>query len=134
MKRIVVVLLISAAFAFICNAASRGYSYGNNNSEELRSRLPKKVYRALTAEMNALQNAMTNLAIAIPAGRLSEISETGRKMKEGYIMNNVLSKEQMAGFKSSHRLTESCVHCHLKYARQRFPDLGILKDDKQQQQ
>jgi hypothetical protein len=119
--------------------------------------------------MNALQNAMTNLAIAIPAGRLSEISETGRKMKEGYIMNNVLSKEQMAGFKSSltqeyiemdgafqkaadtmmraakehdlekvslyfYRLTESCVHCHLKYARQRFPDLGILKDDKQQQQ
>jgi hypothetical protein len=44
---------------------------------------------------------MTNLAIAIPAGRLSEVAETAQKMKEGYIMKEVLSKEQTEEFKRS---------------------------------
>ena len=63
--------------------------------------LPKKIHRVLSAEMNRIQNGMTNLAVAIPAGHWKDIIENSKKMKEGYIMKKKLSKEQMETFNNS---------------------------------
>lgn len=63
--------------------------------------LPKKIHRVLSAEMNRVQNAMTNLAIAVPAGHWEDIIETAGKMKEGYIMETKLSKEEMEEFNNA---------------------------------
>jgi hypothetical protein len=101
MKKITIAFLVfvAAGYTFIIfNPAS---AQGEKINEGSEIKLLRKTHRALTAEMNALQNGMTNLAIAIPAGRLGEIAETAKKMKEGYIMKEVLSKEQMEEFKSS---------------------------------
>jgi hypothetical protein len=91
MKRIIIVLIVFAASGVGVTIPS----YGNNTGEGFKLLLPKKLHRALTGEMNALQNAMSNLSIAIPAGRLQEVAETAEKMKEGYIMKKVLSKKQL---------------------------------------
>jgi hypothetical protein len=71
------------------------------NREEQKIHLPEKMSRVLSAEMNRLQNGMTILAIAIPAGIWSDIAETAGKMKEGYIMKNKLSKKEMDNFHAS---------------------------------
>jgi hypothetical protein len=92
MKRIIIVF---ASFVLIYTITCLRYSYGNDTDGGFETRLPKKLYRALTAEMNALQNGMSNLSIAIPAGRLKETAGIARKMKEGYIMNDVLTSEQI---------------------------------------
>ncbi len=63
--------------------------------------LSKPVRRLLSAEMNRIQNGMTNLAIAIPAGKWGEIAQTSKKINEGYIMKQKLSKEQMKEFNAS---------------------------------
>jgi hypothetical protein len=91
MRNIFIVLIVIAVIGLAGNISS----YGNNAGEGFKLQLPKKLHRALTGEMNALQNAMSNLSIAIPAGRLQEVAETTGKMIEGYIMNKVLSKKQL---------------------------------------
>ena len=57
--------------------------------------LSRKLRRILSAEMNAVQNGITNLSIAVPAGRWNEISETAGKMKETYILKRKLSKSEI---------------------------------------
>lgn len=101
MKKIfaTVLIFVAAGFTFITFDPGDAQEVKSDKVSEIK--LSKKIHRALTAEMNALQNGMTNLVIAIPAGRLSEVAETAMKMKEGYIMKEVLSKEQMEELKRS---------------------------------
>jgi hypothetical protein len=133
---------------------------GPNEKSEIH--LSKPVRRLLSAEMNRIQNGMTNLAIAIPAGKWGEIAQTSEKMSEGYIMKQKLSKEQMKEFNESlpdgykvindefHKtagqlihaakehngrlvnsyflkLNETCIKCHAKYAKKRFPGFKRMK-------
>ncbi len=60
--------------------------------------LSKKTQRILSAEMNAIQNGITNLAVTIPAGQWNSTVETAQKMKNGYIMKNKLSGEELKEF------------------------------------
>jgi hypothetical protein len=101
MKKITIAFLVfvTAGYTFITFNSARAQREKINEGSEIK--LLRKTHRALTAEMNALQNGMTNLVIAIPAGRLGEVAETAKKMKEGYIMKEVLLKEQMEEFKRS---------------------------------
>lgn len=101
MKKIFVIVLIFIAAGYTFITFDLGGAQEVKSDEVSDIKLSRKIHRALTAEMNALQNGMTNLVIAIPAGRLSEIAETAKKMKEGYIMKEVLSKEQKEEFKRS---------------------------------
>ncbi len=155
MKKIVVPLLLFLSAWFLCifSFAKAGEVKSDEHPE---LRLTQKLHRLLSAEMNAIQNGMTNMAIAVPAGRWNEVAETARKIKKGYIMNKELSEDQMTEFTNSlppgyiemerefmntagmlmnaaqdqdkerilsslHQLNRSCVHCHEKFARKRFP-------------
>jgi hypothetical protein len=57
--------------------------------------LSQKILRVLKGEMNAIQNSMTNLSIAIPAGKWSDILETAEQMQAGYFLKKKLSGDQM---------------------------------------
>jgi hypothetical protein len=120
--------------------------------------LSTKLQRLLSAEMNSVQYAMTNLTVAIPAGDWRSIAENARSMRNGYILVNKLSKEEMKEFNYSlpegykkieedfrqtakdmieaasrsaaddvnlafYKLNGTCIKCHIKYAKRRFPGL-----------
>ncbi len=137
-------------------SVSLGHAEKITNHEGPEINISKKLRRILSAEMNATQRSMNNLAIAIPAGHWDDIMENVKKMKEGYIMKKKLSTKQMedffgslpagyneidrefkktvrdmitaAGEQNSERtnyhyfkLNESCIKCHSKYAKKRFP-------------
>lgn len=87
-------------YAFI-SAAHEVHSQVAAKTEENGIHLSKRLHRLLSAEMNRLQNGMTGLTIAIPAGQWDDIEETARKMKNGYIMKKKLSKEEMEKFHHS---------------------------------
>jgi hypothetical protein len=63
--------------------------------------ISKKLRRILSAEMNAVQNGITNLAIAIPAGKWNDVVEIAQKMKKTYIFKKKLSKKQLDEFNRS---------------------------------
>ena len=134
-----------------------------NLDEKTEIQLSKKVRRLLSAEMNRIQNGMTNLVIAVSAGKWDEISLVSGKMEKGYIMRQKLTREQREEFNSSlsegykkinnefheilshliraagehdgllvnsyfSRLNETCIRCHAKYAKKRFPGFKSMKD------
>jgi hypothetical protein len=101
MKRNFIILLFCVAVVLIFTIHAPGNDQGSKNKEGSELQFSKKIHRVLTAEMNALQNGMTNLAIAIPAGRSKEIAEIAKKMRDGYIMKEILSKKQLKEFHSS---------------------------------
>ncbi len=105
---------------------------------------------------------MTNLVIAVSAGKWNEISLVSGKMEKGYIMRQKLTKEQREEFNSSlpegykkinnefqeslsqiiraagehdgllvnsyfSRLNKTCISCHSKYAKKRFPGFKSMK-------
>lgn len=133
-----------------------------NLDEKTEIHLSKKVQRLLSAEMNRIQNGMTNLVIAVSAGKWDEISLVCEKMEKGYIMRQKLTEEQREEFNSSlsegykkinnefketlshlvlaagehdgllvnsyfSRLNKTCISCHSKYAKKRFPGFKSMK-------
>ncbi|MEN8264142.1 MAG: hypothetical protein ABFR82_11820 [Nitrospirota bacterium] len=133
-----------------------------NPDEKAEIHLSKKVRRLLSAEMNRIQNGMTNLVIAVSAGKWNEISLVSGKMEKGYIMRQKLTEEQREEFNSSlpegykkinnefqevlshliraavehdgllvnsyfSRLNKTCISCHSKYAKKRFPGFKSMK-------
>ncbi len=95
MKKSIGVLLVFAAIGLLSSIAYLNNLYAADTDIDFKTILPKKLHRALTGEMNALQNGMTNFAIAIPAGRMKDVAVIAGKMKDGYIIKNVLSTEQI---------------------------------------
>ena len=128
----------------------------STNIEMEKISLSKKLRRILSAEMNAVQHAICNLAIAIPAGKWNDITETANKISKTYILKKKLSSKELNDFYSKvppgykeidddfyltaeqlsksaldrnseqvslyfSKLNKTCVTCHSKYARQRFP-------------
>jgi len=73
-------------------------SEGGGLSEVNEIPLSKHLRRLLSAEMNAVQNGMSNLSIAVPAGHWSDISKTAKIMNQGYLMKKKLSKKQWEEF------------------------------------
>ena len=102
MYRNSVVFMILLSFGLMIHLSAGGGRTeevrGNNGSE---IGLSKHLHRLLKAEMNAVQQGMTNLGIAIPAGRFSDIARTAEMMNKGYIMRKKLSAKQMAAFLNS---------------------------------
>ena len=78
---------------------SRGEETKSAGGQELT--LSREFQRLLAAEMNAIQNGMTDLVMAIPAGQWDTIVVTARSMNETYIINKKLSGKEKAEFESS---------------------------------
>ncbi len=93
MKKRIAVLLVFTVIGLLINIIYLKNLYSADI--DFKTLLPKKLHRALTGEMNALQNSMTTLAIAIPAGRMNEVTVIAGKIKNGYIIRKVLSPEQI---------------------------------------
>ncbi len=159
-------LLLLCAFIVIMMTAIAARAE-KNLYEKSGLHISKKVRRLLSAEMNRIQNGMTNLVIAVSAGKWDEISLISGKMEKGYIMRQKLTKEQREKFNSSlpdgykkinnefqkilsqmigaagvqdgllvnshfSRLNETCIRCHAKYAKKRFPGFKSMKVEKSQ--
>jgi hypothetical protein len=157
MQRAMVVVTLFAVGIIFSVSVPEGHTKAVKGQGGHEIHLSKKLRRILSAEMNAIQNGMANLVIAIPAGHWNDIVETAKKMKGSYIMNKKLSKEQMREFYRSlpsgykeidrefyetvgemihaakehngerinfhfYKLNESCIKCHSKYAKKRFPN------------
>ncbi len=155
------VLLALCALVYLVMPAAAAYAE-KDPEEKSEIHLSKPVRRLLSAEMNRIQNGMTNLAIAVPAAKWSDIAQISQKMKEGYIMMQKLSKEQMKEFNASlpdgykeindefhktagqlmhaskesnvwlvnsyyFKLNQTCIKCHAKYAKKRFPGFKGMK-------
>jgi len=60
--------------------------------------LSTKLQRLLSAEMNSVQNGMTNLAMAIPSGDWTSITENADSISNGYILNKKLSAQEIEEF------------------------------------
>jgi cytochrome c556 len=101
MIKIVLTLLLSGPVVLLVLFSGPSEAGGIKGSGPSGLQLSKKVHRLLSAEMNAIQNGMTNMAIAVPAGRWNDVAETARKIKEGYIMNKEMTEEQMKEFTGS---------------------------------
>jgi hypothetical protein len=57
--------------------------YANETNKAYKDiHLPKKLKRALSAEMNVLQHHMNSLAISVPAGNFKEIADISKKMTQ----------------------------------------------------
>ena len=98
--KVIIIGVITAVFA-LCLATSNGRSEGRDSKAGPELNLKKQFQRLLAGEMNAIQNGMTNLVMAIPAGHWNDIMDTARKMNETYIINKKLSKEQKDEFEGS---------------------------------
>lgn len=71
MKRIFVGVLIFIAVGYTFITFDLGSAQEGKSDKGVAIKFSKKLHRALTAEMNALQNGITNLTIDIPADRLT---------------------------------------------------------------
>ena len=157
MKRILAIIIIFVAFGSITYLPALADHPEKKSAYERTSlTLPKKLQRLLSAEMNSVQNAMTNLSIAIPAGNWGSVAETAGSIRDGYIMEKKLSKNEMMDFRKSlpagyikidqeykrlaeemvdaankgdadavnlsyYKINSTCIECHVKYAKDRFP-------------
>lgn len=102
MKRI----LIIATILIACGSITYSPVFANHQEvkevvERTSLSLTKKLQRLLSAEMNAVQNAMINLSIAIPAGDWGSVTSTAGSIRDGYIMENKLSENEMMDFRKS---------------------------------
>ena len=106
-KKNMLKLIIIIAITSLSVASLAAFSVPEGFTEEVEDKnnsafhMSNKIRRVLAAEMNAIQNGMTNLVIAIPAGHWNDIVETAKKMNEGYIMKKKLSKEEQEQFQYS---------------------------------
>ncbi len=57
-----------------------------------------KTRRVLAGEMNAIQNGLTALSIAIPAGKWDDITFTAGNMNKGYLMKRKLTEKELNAF------------------------------------
>ena len=157
MKRILAIVIILIAFGSIVYLpAFANHLEVKQTVERTSLMLSTKLQRLLSAEMNSVQHGMTNLAIAIPAGDWNSVAETARAIRQGYIFNKKLSKQEMLEFIKSlpagynrmdqeykqmaesmidaaekwdaeavnmafYKLNGTCIACHVKYAKKRFP-------------
>ncbi len=157
MRRLFVLVFTTVITIFFLTCFINAEHMDNKDTAERSSlKLSKKLRRLLSAEMNAVQHGMTNLSVAIPAGDWNSIAETARYIKDGYILDRKLSKNEMTEFLSSlpegyniidreykrladeiinaaekkdpdevnityFRLNGTCIECHVKYAKKRFP-------------
>jgi len=157
MKReltIAIILIVLGAITYLPAFADHPEKKGSDERTSLL--LSNKLQRLLSAEMNSIQHGMTNLAIAIPAGDWKSVAETGKFIKDGYILEKKLSKQEMKEFRKSlpagynsldqeykglakgmidsakkgdaeavnrayYNLNGTCIECHVKYGKRRFP-------------
>ncbi len=98
MNRSTIIVMLLVIWSVLSVSAEDGISKTVKGREGSEIHLSKKLHRILSAEMNAIQNATTNLAVAIPAGKWNSIVETAQKMKKGYVIKQRLSSEELKEF------------------------------------
>jgi cytochrome c556 len=160
MRRILTIVIICMAIGSIAYLPVFADHPEKRDIDERTSlMLSKKLQRLLSAEMNSVQQGMTNLAIAIPAGDWKSIEETAGSIRDGYILEKKLSGEELKEFRESlseeymrldqeykqlaksmieaatkgdaeavnmafYKLNGTCITCHMKYAKTRFPNFN----------
>ncbi len=99
MRRTVLIIVVLCITGIMCSVFThKGRAGEAKDTVVAEINISKKLRRVLSAEMNSVQQAITGLSIAIPAGKWNEIAETAGKMNNGYIMKKRLSKGEMAEF------------------------------------